>query len=144
MGFRKATEEELEKMESTRVIEKVERTTEWFSEMVVAPKSNNQVRICVDLMRLNKSVKRDSYSLPRLEETLSSLEGSRYFSKMDADSIFHQIRLSEESKEYTQASPQAGHKGASPNVPNNRPNVLSGQHYNFDENSTLAIPYLNR
>ena len=55
----------------------------------------------MDLTQLNKSVKREPYLLPRLEETLSSLEGSRYFSNMDANLPFHHIRLSEESRVYT-------------------------------------------
>lgn len=101
IGLRDATRKELERMESMGVIEKVEKPTEWCSGMVVAPKSNGKVRLCVDLTQLNKSVRRESFPLPRLEDTLASLEGSKYFSKMDANSGFWQIKLDEESKEYT-------------------------------------------
>ena len=59
------------------MIEKVERPKEWCSGMVVALHSNGKARICVDLRRLNKSVKREFYPLPRLEETLPSLKGFR-------------------------------------------------------------------
>ena len=88
-------------MEELGVIEKFEKPTSWCSGMVVAPKSNGMVRICVDLTQLNKSVMRETYPLPHLEDTLASLEGSRYFSKMDANSGFWQIDLAEESREYT-------------------------------------------
>lgn len=101
MGLRKATKDELDRMESLGVIEKVERPTTWCSGMVVAPKSNGKVRICVDLTQLNKSVLRETYPLPHLEDTLASLEGSQYFSKMDANSGFWQIDLAEESREFT-------------------------------------------
>lgn len=101
IGLREATKLELERMERLGVIEKVERPTEWCSGMVVAPKSNGKVRICVDLTQLNKSVKREVYPLPRLEETLSEIEGSQFFSKMDANSGFWQIGLDEESRDYT-------------------------------------------
>lgn len=100
VGLRKATEEQ-EKMESMGVREKVEKPTEWCSDMVVAQKSNGKVRIYVHLTPLNQSVRRESYPMPRLKEALSSLEGSRYFSKMNANSGFHQIGLSKESRAYT-------------------------------------------
>lgn len=101
IGLRQATKDELERMERLGVIDKVERPTSWCSGMVVAPKSNGKVRICVDLSQLNKSVLRETYPLPHLEDTLASLEGSRYFSKMDANSGFWQIELAEESREFT-------------------------------------------
>ena len=80
-------------MENLGVIEQVESHREWCAGMVVAPKSSGEVRICVDLTRLNKSVKRENYPLPRVEETLALLEGSKIFSKMDANSGFWQIEL---------------------------------------------------
>ena len=101
IGLRQATQDELERMESLGVIEKVEKPTTWCSGMVVAPKSSGKVRICVDLSELNKSVKRETFPLPHIEDTLSSLAGSQYFSKMDANSGFWQVRLEEESREYT-------------------------------------------
>lgn len=101
LGLWEPTRIELERMESLGVIRKIEKPTSWCSGMVVAPKSNGKVRICVDLTQLNKSVKREFFPLPRLEEIMSSLEGSTCFSKMDANSGFWQIRLDEESQEYT-------------------------------------------
>ena len=88
-------------MKSFGVIEKVEEYREWCAGMVVAPKTNGDVRICVDLTKLNKSVKRENFPLPRVEEILVTLEGSRVFSKMDANSGFWQIELEEESRRYT-------------------------------------------
>lgn len=101
IGLREATKSELERMEKLGVIEKVEYPTTWCSGMVVAPKSNGKVRLCVDLTQLNKSVQREHFPLPRLEDTLASIEGSKFFSKMDANSGFWQIRLEEASREYT-------------------------------------------
>ena len=88
LGLREATRRELERMEKLDVIEKVEDYREWCAGMVVAPKTSGAVRICVDLTNLNKSVKRENFPLPRVEETLAMLEGSRVFSKMDANSGF--------------------------------------------------------
>ena len=54
IGLREATKSELERMEKLGVIEKVEYPTTWCSGMVVAPKSNGKVRLCVDLTQLTK------------------------------------------------------------------------------------------
>ena len=43
---------ELERMENAGVIQKISEPTEWYSPIVVDPKSNGQIRICVDLRRL--------------------------------------------------------------------------------------------
>ena len=101
LGLREATRRELEKMERMGVIEKVEEPREWCAGMVVAPKTSGAVRICVDLTALNKSVRREHFPLPRVEETLAMLEGSKIFSKMDANSGFWQINLSKESRKLT-------------------------------------------
>ena len=61
------------------------------------PKPNNTVRICVDLTHLNKSVCRERHPLPAVEQTLAQLAGARVFSKLDANSGFWQIPLSQES-----------------------------------------------
>lgn len=66
--------------------------------MMVAPKTSGEVRICLDLTELNKSVKRENFPLPRVEETLARLEEGKVFSKMDANSGFWQIKLAEKSR----------------------------------------------
>ena len=44
---------ELARMEQMHIISKVDEPTEWCAGMVVVPKANDKVRICVDLTRLN-------------------------------------------------------------------------------------------
>ena len=69
-------------MESLGVIEKVKERRRWCDGMVVAPKTSGDVIICVYLTKLNKSVKRENLSLPRVEEILTTLERSiEYFLK---------------------------------------------------------------
>ncbi|KAL1265235.1 hypothetical protein QQF64_003262 [Cirrhinus molitorella] len=69
--------------------------------MVVVPKKSGAVRICVDLSKLNESVRREKYILPAVEQTLGMLAGAQIFSKLDANMGFWQIPLSEESAWYT-------------------------------------------
>ena len=84
-------------MEELGVIAKVEAPTEWCAGMVVVPKSNGKVRICVDLTQLNQSVRRERHLLPAVDQTLAQLAGARIFSKLDANSGFWQIPLAAES-----------------------------------------------
>ena len=67
----------------------------------MAPNTNQGVRICVDLSRLNRSVKREYHPLPDIETTLGLLAGAKIFSKLDANSGFWQILLDEQSKKLT-------------------------------------------
>ena len=89
----KSVEKELKRMEELGVIKKVNQPTEWCSGMVVVPKANSQVRICVDLTRLNQSVKRERHPLPAVDQTLAQLAGAKVFTKLDANSGFWQIPL---------------------------------------------------
>ena len=66
--------------------------------MVAVPKASGGVRICVDLKPLNESVLREAYPLPTVDEILAQVSGAKIFSKLDANSGFWQIPLSEKSK----------------------------------------------
>ena len=69
------------------MISPVHRPTEWCAGIVVVPKRNGQVRICVDLTKLNESVHRERYILPSVEQTLPHFGGAKIFSKLDANSM---------------------------------------------------------
>ncbi|CAB4025773.1 Transposon Ty3-G Gag-Pol poly, partial [Paramuricea clavata] len=99
--LRKETERELQRMERNGVISRVEDPTEWCAPMVVTPKSNGKVRVCVDLTKLNQFVQRENHPLPTTDTTFANLAGARYFTKLDANSGFWQIKLSERSKPLT-------------------------------------------
>ena len=65
--------------------------------MVAIPKKSGTVRICVDLKRLNQSVMREVYPLPKVDETLAQLSSATIFTCLDANSGFWQIPFSLES-----------------------------------------------
>ena len=88
---------ELQRMEQLGVITRVDKPTDWCAGMVVVSKPNGNVQICVDLSKLNECVHRERLILPSVEQILAQLTGARVFSKLDANSGFWQIRLSEES-----------------------------------------------
>ena len=92
-----AVKAELCRMQELGVISKVTEPTDWCAGMVVVPKPNGKVRICVDLTRLNESVCRERHTLPAVDKTLAQLAGAKVFTKLDANSGFWQIPLSPKS-----------------------------------------------
>ncbi|KAK3708825.1 hypothetical protein QZH41_019571, partial [Actinostola sp. cb2023] len=93
--------EELAKMETQGVISRIDKATDWCAPMVVVPKSNGKVRICVDFTKLNDCVRRERHVLPSVEHTLAQMGGGKVFTKLDANSGFYQIALSKDSTELT-------------------------------------------
>ena len=95
LSLREQVRLELEEMEKKGVVSKVEAPTEWCAGMVVVPKKQGSVRICVDLKPLNESVLREIHPLPTVEDLLAQMRGAKIFSKLDANSGFWQIPLAE-------------------------------------------------
>ena len=93
----KRVQQELERMQRMKVITRVNQPTDWCAGMVVVPKTNGRVRICVDLTRLNESVKRERHPLPAVDQTLAQLAGAKLFSKLGTNSGFWQIQLAPSS-----------------------------------------------
>ena len=98
LPLREKVREELDRMEELGVISKVSEPTPWCAGMVVVPKKSGAVRICVDLKALNESVLRETHPIPKVDNMLAQLMGAAVFSKLDANSGFWQIPLSEESR----------------------------------------------
>ena len=97
-GLRPKAKAKIDEMLSMGVIEPVEEPTEWCSGLTIVPKANGDIRMCVDLTALNKGVCREPYPLPRVSELLARVAEGRYFSKLDANSGFWQMRMNPESK----------------------------------------------
>ncbi|GKC43367.1 putative reverse transcriptase domain-containing protein [Tanacetum coccineum] len=49
-----------------------------------------------DYRELNKLTIKNCYPLPRIDDLFDQLQGSRYFSKIDLRSGYHQLRVREE------------------------------------------------
>ena len=92
--------EELDRMMSLNVIEEANSPTDWCSPMVVAIKGNGKIRICTDMTKFNKAVKREVYPMATVESSLAKIKG-KIFSKLDANSGFWQIPLKESSQKLT-------------------------------------------
>ena len=101
LPLRDKVKQELNDMEAQGVISKVQNPTQWCAGMVIVPKKSGGVRVCVDLKPLNRCVLREYHPQPKVDEVLAQLTGAVMFSKLDANSGFWQVPLSEKSRELT-------------------------------------------
>ena len=99
--LRKKVDEKLQELKDMDIIEPVSDATTWASPLVVVPKSNGDVRVCVDMRRANEAIIRERHPIPTLEETLESLNGAAVFSKLDLKWGYHQVELAEDSRNIT-------------------------------------------
>ncbi len=65
----------------------------WLSLIVVVPKNNNKLHICIDFHKLNATTKKDQYPLPFMDEVLDKVESHEVYSFLDGSSGYHQIQI---------------------------------------------------
>ena len=69
----------------------------WVSAVVLVRKKDGSLRFCIDLRKLNSQTVKDAYSIPRIEDSLDSLNGSCIFTSIDLKAGYWQVELDEDS-----------------------------------------------
>ena len=75
-NFAKRIKEEIEKLKEAEFIYEIEHT-DWVSPIVVVPKKNGKLRVCVNLKKVNAATIRDNYPLPIAEHIIERLQAKK-------------------------------------------------------------------
>jgi hypothetical protein len=78
-------------------IEPVEQIM-WLSPILVVPKKNGKLCICIDFRKLNAVTKKDPYPLPFTDEVLDKVVGHEVYSFLDGFSSYHQIQIAPDNR----------------------------------------------
>ena len=68
-------------------------TCPFASSVVLVKKKDDTLRMCIDYKSLKKNTMKNIYPIPRINELMDELIGSKYFSKFDLRSGYHQIKV---------------------------------------------------
>ena len=98
-GFAGELKVHLDKMLKSKVIQP--SNSELASAPVLIQKWDGTVRWCVDYREINKATEKDSFPLPLVEDCIDTLAGNVYFSKLDANSAYGQVRIKKEDQKKT-------------------------------------------
>ena len=71
------------------------------SPILFVQKKDGSLRMCVDYRALNKQTVKNRYAMPRIDDLMDQLRGSKFFTKIDLAQGYHQIRITERDTEKT-------------------------------------------
>ncbi len=91
--------EEIKMMKELGVIEP--SMSEWSSPMVIVPKKDRSLRVCINFRKLNAQSKFDAYPMPRVDDLLEKIGRAQYITTLDLCKGYWQVPLNPESRPYT-------------------------------------------
>ena len=101
LAQRDFVDEEVQSLLENNIIEEIDTPTTWLSPIHVVHKEGKQ-RLVIDMCVANEAISRVHRPIPVPDEVLVELNGAQFFSKVDLNSAYLQILLSENSRGITQ------------------------------------------
>lgn len=87
----------------------VPSSSPWGAPILMVPKPDGTMRVCVDYRALNALTVKNRFSLPRVDDLLDSLSGATVFTALDLASGYWQIKLKPEDCAKTAFNTHEGH-----------------------------------
>ena len=98
-AYRDAVRNELQQMERDGFIER--SSSDWAAPIVLVPKKDGSLRMCVDYRRLNSLSQADAYPMPQVDDLIDRLGDAKFITTLDLSRGYWQVPLSEEAKPKT-------------------------------------------
>lgn len=94
-NFAKKIKEDIDKLLDAEFIYKIDHT-KWVSPIVIFPKKNGKLRVCVNLKKVNAASIRDHYPLPLIEHVLERVVGKQAYSFLDKFWGYNHVSIKQE------------------------------------------------
>ncbi len=91
--------QDIDKLLVVAFIKLVEEAT-WLLPIVVVPKKNGKLKICVNFKKLNKTTK-DPYPLPFIDGVINTIAGHEVYTFLDEFLGYHHISITHEDQHKT-------------------------------------------
>jgi hypothetical protein len=79
---------EVQRLLEANVIREV-KYSDWLANIVLMPKKNGKMRMCIDFTDLNKACKKDPFPLSRIDASVDKAAACRRFLLLDCFSRYH-------------------------------------------------------
>ncbi|MCO5608877.1 hypothetical protein L7F22_063095 [Adiantum nelumboides] len=99
-NYAKKVKEEIDNLLKAGFITKV-ASSDWIFPIVVVPKKNGKLRVCVDYRKLNAQTVKDSFPLPFTDMMLDDIAGHEMYSFMDGYSGYNQLKIAPKDRSKT-------------------------------------------
>lgn len=73
----------------------------WASPIVLVPKKDGTLRLCIDYQRLNRIMVSDPYPMPRIDDLLDGLGQAQFISTLDLMEGYWQVPVEASSRHKT-------------------------------------------
>ena len=84
-------------------------TSPWGAPVFFVKKHHETLRLCTDYRRLNRVTMKNKYPLPWIDDLFDQLSGSKYYTKIDLRTGYHQLQIREENIPKTTFLTRYGH-----------------------------------
>jgi hypothetical protein len=97
-AYQEAVKQELDEMQRQGIIEPA--ASAWSAPIVIVPKKDGSLRLCVDFRRLN-GLSEGDYPMPRIDELIDRVGNARYISVLDLTKRYWQVPIAKDGKPKT-------------------------------------------